>query len=63
MLLWDKRREKPGKHGKFDSLWMGPYIIHDVAGDNSFYLNDMDGEKQSLPVNGQILKLFFSENI
>ena len=63
VLLWDKRREKPGKHGKFDSLWMGPYIIHDVVGDNSFYLSDMDGEKQSLPVNGQILKLFFSENI
>jgi hypothetical protein len=28
VLLWDKRKEKPGKHGKFDSLWMGPYIIH-----------------------------------
>ena len=24
VLLWDKRREKPGKHGKFDSLWRGP---------------------------------------
>ena len=63
VLLWDKRREKPGKHGKFDSLWMGPYIIHDAAGDNFFYLSDMDGEKQSHPINGQILKLFFSENI
>lgn len=27
VLLWNKRKEKPWKHGKFDSLWMGPYII------------------------------------
>jgi len=27
VLLWDKRREKPGNHGKFDNLWNGPYII------------------------------------
>ena len=26
-----KRREKLGKHRKFDNLWMGPYIIYDVA--------------------------------
>ena len=35
VLLWDKRREKPRKHGKFDSLWKGPFIIHDMAGTNS----------------------------
>ena len=23
VVLWDKGREKPGKHGKFDSLWLG----------------------------------------
>ena len=63
VLLWDKRRETPGKHGKFDSLWMGPYIIHDKAGVNSLHLSDMDGEKQTLLVNEQLLKLFFSDNI
>ena len=31
VLLWDKRREKPGKHEKFDSLWLGPYIIYHVC--------------------------------
>ena len=63
VFSWDKRREKPSKHGKFDSLWMGSYIIHDIAGVNSFHLSDMDGEKQTLPVNEKLLKLFFSENI
>jgi hypothetical protein len=55
VLLWDKRKEKPGKHGKFDSLWIGPYIIHDMVGPNSFYLSQLDGEKLNLPVNGQLL--------
>jgi len=52
MLLWDKRKEKLGKHWKCDSLWIGPYIIHDMAGPNPFYLSQLDGEKLNLPVNG-----------
>jgi transposase InsO family protein len=63
VLLWDKRREKPGNHGKFDSLWTGPYIIQSIAGKNSFFLSRLDGERLTLPVNGQLLKLFFSEVI
>ena len=31
VFLWDNRREKPEKNGKFDSLWLGPYIIDKVA--------------------------------
>ena len=45
VLLWDKRREKSGKHGKFDSLWLGPFIIYDIVGTNSFLLNNMDRGK------------------
>jgi hypothetical protein len=63
VLLWDKRREKPRNHGKFDSLWIGPYIIQGTAGENYFCLNRLDGEKLLLPINSQLLKLFFSEMI
>jgi len=63
VLRWDKRREKPGKHGNLDSLWLGPYIIDEIAGMNSFYLNDLEGERLSLPVNGFLLKLFFAETV
>ena len=63
ILLWDKQREKPGKHGKFDSLWMGPYIIDEVAGANSFYLNDLEGERLNLRMNGLLLKMFFTGTI
>jgi len=27
VLKWDSRREDKGKHGKFDFLWKGPYVI------------------------------------
>jgi len=59
VLLWDKGKEKPGKHGKFDSLWLGPYLIREIAGPNSFHLSHLDGEPMNIPRNGQQLKLFF----
>ena len=27
VLKWDSRREDKGKHGKFDFLWKGSYVI------------------------------------
>jgi len=32
VLKWDSRREEKGKHGKFENLWKGPYIIHAEGG-------------------------------
>ena len=60
VVLWDKGREKPGKHEKFDSLWLGPYVIRSVAGPNSFNLGHLDGEPLNIPRNGQQLKLFYT---
>jgi hypothetical protein len=57
--MWDKKNEKPRKHGKFDTLWLMPYKIEDVAGTNSFYLSHLDGEMLQLPVNGKTLKYYY----
>ena len=38
VLKWDSRREDKGKHGKFENLWKGPYIISSVSGNNDFFL-------------------------
>jgi len=27
VLKWDSRRQDKGKHGKFENIWKGPYII------------------------------------
>lgn len=58
VLLWDKRREPKGAHGKFQSLWKGPYVIHEVKGPNSFNLSYQDGFELPLSYNGQDLKLY-----
>ena len=55
-LKWDSRRKHKGKHGKFDFLWKGPYIIYAFRGNNAFFLGEMDGtEVERGPVNGQML--------
>jgi hypothetical protein len=38
VLRWDSRNEDKGKHGKFDSLWKGPYTIQAFRGNNDFLL-------------------------
>lgn len=43
VLKWDSRREDKGKHGKFDFLWKGPYIIYAFRGNNAFLFREMDG--------------------
>ena len=40
VLKWDSRREDKGKHGKFDSLWQGPYIIQSAIGPNALFLQE-----------------------
>ncbi|XP_057832527.2 uncharacterized protein LOC131043345 [Cryptomeria japonica] len=57
VLLWDKRKEPKGAHGKFDSLWKGPFKIYEVVGQNAFRLNYFDGTVMPYTYNGQDLKL------
>ena len=59
VLLWDKKNEISGKHGKFDSLWLGPYIIDEKIGRNSFTLTNLEHEKLPLRLNGKHIKLYY----
>ena len=43
VLKWDSRREDKGKHGKFDNLWLGPYLIHFAASNNAYFLQELNG--------------------
>ena len=43
VLKWDAPREEKGKHGKFDHLWVGPYLIAAFKGDNAFILQYLYG--------------------
>lgn len=59
VLRWDTRREDKGKHGKFDPLWYVPFRISEVRSNNTFILDNLDGETLQLPINGQYLKHYF----
>ena len=60
VLKWDKAHEEKCKHTKFQRLWLGPFQIIEKIGLSTFLLQDLSGRKDSLPVNGQILKKYFS---
>ena len=62
MLKWYSKREDQGKHGKFENLWKVTYIIHSVRGNNSFFLQELDGEELfGDPVKGKMLKHYFCQ--
>lgn len=61
VIKWDLRREYKGKHGKFDFLWKGPYVIYGYRGNNVFFLREIDGlDLPRGPFNGRMLKHYFS---
>ena len=60
VLKWDSIREDKGKHGKFDFLWKGPFIIQASQGNNTYFFISLDGtEAEEGPVNGRMLKHYF----
>eukprot|EP00253_Pinus_taeda_P009426 PITA_09426 len=59
VLKWDKAHEEKGKHTKFQRMWLGPFQIVEVLGPSTFVLQDLASKRDSLPVNGHILKKYF----
>eukprot|EP00253_Pinus_taeda_P036018 PITA_36018 len=59
VLKWDKAHEDKGKHTKFQKMWLGPFQICEKIGHSTFMLQDLSGLRDSLPVNGLILKKIF----
>ena len=60
VLRWDARKEQKGKHGKFESLWFGPFIVLNILENNTFIFQTLEGEELPNPVNGWFLKHFYS---
>jgi hypothetical protein len=50
VLLWNKEKEKPSLHSKFDALWIGPYQIEKICGFNSYLIKGMDDQLLKLPM-------------
>jgi transposase InsO family protein len=60
VLKWDAPRQDKGKHGKFDALWIGPFNISEASPNNTYRLQNLEGDEVfGGPVNGHFLKRFF----
>jgi hypothetical protein len=53
ILKWDARKEDIEKHGKFDHIWCGPFRVIASEGNNSFLLENLDGQVLNAPINGR----------
>jgi hypothetical protein len=60
VLKWDKPHEGKGEHSKFQNMWLGPFLIAEKLGPSSFHLQNLEGQPDTFPVNGQALKRYFS---
>ena len=61
VLKWDAPHEDKGKHGKFDHLWVGPYIIVAHRDNNAFILQYQDGSQyEGGLVNGIFMKHYLN---
>eukprot|EP00253_Pinus_taeda_P004455 PITA_04455 len=59
VLLYDQDFDKLGE-GKFEPLWMGPYIVKRVLAKGAYELVDYDGIPLSQPQNGLYLKHYYA---
>ena len=59
VLKWDRENEPKGKHSKFQNLWLGPFQVANKIGADTYQLQNMRGEPEALPINGQALKQYF----
>jgi hypothetical protein len=59
VLMWDKRREKPGMHQKFDSLVVGTLQDRRDIWVRFLLFVHNKGRRMPLSINGSLLKHYF----
>lgn len=52
---WDSRREVKGKHGYFDNLCLRSLSMIKVRENNTFVLQNLEGQYSTFPFNGRFL--------
>jgi hypothetical protein len=63
LLKWDARNGDRGKHGKFDHLWLGPFMIVAYHGNNAYLLQELNGDLiGGGPMNDRFLKHYLALN-
>ena len=57
VFLWDQDKEPLGA-GKFNCMWLGPYVMSKVLKKGAYELTDLEGNKLLEPRNGLYLKKY-----
>jgi len=57
-VKWDKSHDYKGKHVELQFLWIRPFTVHENLGQHTYHLQYLDGNIDSLHVNGQDLKQY-----
>ena len=60
VLKWDRANEPKGKHSKFQNMWLRPFQVDEIIREGTYRLQNLRGEPDGLPVNGQAPKILFS---
>ena len=60
VLIQNTRMEDKGKHGKFDPIQLGSYLVDSKWGYDSYFLRELSRDILQLPIHGQFLKMYFS---
>ena len=59
VLMWNVIMEDKGKHEKFDPIWLSPYSVLGLHGEDSYLLTNLAGDILEFPIHGQFLKRYF----
>lgn len=59
VMMRNAKNQEKGKHGKFEAIWLGPFEVTDKHGEDSYFLQNIEGEVLELLVHGQFLKKIF----
>ena len=59
MLYFNAAKAKQWS-GKLEEKWKGPYYIHEVMLNGAYKLKEINGKILVVPVNGELLKKYFS---
>ena len=60
VLKWGHPHDEKGKHTKFQHMWIGPLHNAENLGLSMYKLQDLQAWEENLPVNGLVLKPYFT---
>lgn len=59
VLKWDNMNEPKGNHSKLQNIWLSPFQVAEKIGVGTYHLQNLRGELDAFPINGQDLNFFF----